>query len=78
MHNGAFKNLESVIKHYNDIKISDNLDKNMWIIKHSKTASGLPPVLNITPTETKQIIAYLNALKDDSLMVKKEYSNPFR
>jgi len=79
MHDGSLSNIDSVINHYRDVKVTPQLNQNMWIIMHtSNIFPGVKPNLNISAQERSDLIAFLNTLTDDSLTVKKEYSNPFR
>ncbi len=79
MHDGRFKTIDDVLSHYDTLHNSIYLDRNMWIKKHaSNVPKSITPTLSMTKTERKAVIDFLKTLTDDSLTVKKEYSNPFR
>ncbi len=73
MHDGRFATLEEVLDHYNTgVKDHPNLDDRL------KDASGHAQVLNITESERRDMLAFLNSLTDRQLISDPKYSNPFK
>lgn len=73
MHDGRFETLEEVIGHYSTgISQNENLDFRL------KETDGSPMVFNITKSETRAIVAFLNTLTDYSMISNPDYSNPFK
>lgn len=72
MHDGRFNTLEEVVEHYNSgIKAHPNL--------HNLLKSGNQPKrLNLSATDKKNLIAFLNTLTDDILLKSERFSDPFK
>ena len=75
MHDGRFKTLEEVLDHYSDHvqMASPGLDNNL--------IQGIndPPFgthMDLTATEKKQVIAFLNTLTDESFITDTRFSDP--
>ena len=83
MHDGRFKSLSEVIDHYsNGIAAHPNLDpilldKNFAAGQVIST-TGTPVKMNISETEKKQMIAFLNSLTDYSITTDSKFANPFK
>lgn len=76
MHDGRFQTLEQVLDHYSDHvqKASPGLDVNL------ANAVNNPPFglqMDLTPTEKRQIIAFLKTLTDSTFIKDKRFSDPF-
>ncbi len=76
MHDGRFKTLEEVLDHYSDHvqMASPNLDNNL--------IQGIndPPFgthMDLTATEKRQVIAFLQTLTDTNFVTDKRFSDPF-
>ncbi|WP_151087482.1 cytochrome-c peroxidase [Hymenobacter baengnokdamensis] len=76
MHDGRFKTLEEVLDHYSDHvqMASPNLDPNL--------IQGIndPPFgthMDLTPTEKRQVLAFLKTLTDSTIITDKRFSSPF-
>ena len=76
MHDGRFKTLEEVLDHYSDhVQLaSPGLDNNL--------IEGIndPPFgthMDLTPTEKKQVLAFLKTLTDSTFITDKRFSSPF-
>lgn len=76
MHDGRFKTLEEVLDHYSDHvqMASPNLDNNL--------IQGInnPPFgthMDLTATEKKQVLAFLQTLTDTNFVTDKRFSDPF-
>lgn len=73
MHDGRYKTLDEVIDHYsNGIKASANLSSFL------RDPSGQPIKMNISETEKKALIAFLNTLTDFKVLTDPKFSNPFK
>jgi cytochrome c peroxidase len=72
MHDGRFETLEEVIEHYsNGISQNPNLDFRL------KGDDGNPLVLEITPLETRAIVAFMRTLTDQTMISDPSLSDPF-
>lgn len=76
MHDGRFKTLEEVLDHYSDHvqMASPNLDNNL--------IQGIndPPFgthMDLTATEKRQVLAFLQTLTDTNFVTDKRFSDPF-
>jgi len=73
MHDGRFKTLEEVLEHYShNIKPNPNLSSNL------KVTNGTPKQFNFSPQNKLDLIAFLNTLTDQNLLIDPKFSNPFR
>ncbi|MBK5279395.1 MAG: hypothetical protein JJE09_11095 [Bacteroidia bacterium] len=73
MHDGRFNTLEDVLDHYSTgIRNSTNLDFRL------RGLDGKAKQLNISASEKKAIIAFLNTLTDYEMTTDPKLSNPFR
>jgi len=82
MHDGRFATLGDVIDHYsNGIAPHPDLDpflyQNNFAQGFVSSGSGLPVKMNISATEKRQLIAFLNALTDNTIINDPKFSNPF-
>ncbi|WP_231727111.1 cytochrome-c peroxidase [Kordiimonas lipolytica] len=72
MHDGRFETLEEVIEFYNSgVQPSPNLDQRL------RRPGGQPRRLNMTQAEKDALLAFLNTLTDESLLVDERFSDPF-
>jgi cytochrome c peroxidase len=76
MHDGRFKTLEEVLDHYSDhVQMSSpGLDNNLLNVSND------PPFgthIDLTASEKKQLLAFLNTLTDSTFITDKRFSNPF-
>lgn len=74
MHDGRFATLEEVVEHYNSgIKMSSNLDFRL------RNGDGSAPLrLNLTQQEKDALVAFLNTLTDEALVIANRFSDPFK
>lgn len=71
MHNGAFRTLNDVLDHYNQVPaINPQLDRRLIF-------AGQPQRLNITPQERLAVIAFLKTLTGQAVYTDERWSNPF-
>lgn len=82
MHDGRFKTLSEVIDHYsNGIAAHPNLDPFLYQNNFSQgfvsSSTGSPVKMNISAQEKQQLIAFLNALTDQTILTDPKFSNPF-
>ena len=73
MHTGQFITVAGVLGHYNAIPnnpANNNLDGKL-------RADGVGNKLRLTPTETSQLIAFIQTLGGTNVYVDKKWSNPF-
>jgi cytochrome c peroxidase len=72
MHDGSLKTLEAVIEHYNTgIQPHPNLNYGL------RDAKGAPIQMNMSETDKKDLIAFLNTLTDESFLKDERFSDPF-
>ncbi|MBL0103095.1 MAG: cytochrome-c peroxidase [Bacteroidetes bacterium] len=70
MHDGRFATLEEVMNFYSDsVHNVSNIDPKMELA----TRHGA----NLTATEPRQVIAFLNTMTDSAFITNSEFSNPF-
>jgi cytochrome c peroxidase len=73
MHDGRFNTLEEVIDHYSTgITAHPNLDPRL------RQPDGAPVAFNISESEKKAIVAFLNSLTDYTMISDPKLSNPFK
>lgn len=82
MHDGRFKTLGEVIDHYsNGIAAHPDLDpflyQNNFVQGFVTASTGQPVRMNISAQEKQQLIAFLNALTDNTILTDPKFSNPF-
>ena len=73
MHTGQFTSIAGVLGHYNNIPNipgNNNLDGKLRV-------DGVGNKLRLTPTETAQLIAFIQTLGGKNVYVDKKWSNPF-
>jgi cytochrome c peroxidase len=73
MHTGQFTSIEGVLGHYNNIPLvrgNNNLDGKLRV-------DGVGNKLRLTPTETAQLIAFIQTLGGKNIYVDKKWSDPF-
>lgn len=73
MHTGQFTTIAAVLGHYNNIPnnpANNNLDGKLRV-------DGVGNKLRLTPTETAQLIAFIQTLGGTNVYVDKKWSNPF-
>ncbi len=74
MHNGSLSSLDQVIEHYNSsILPNPNLDEDLKDI-----ANHAPKQMNLTPTEMKDLKAFLETLTDHEFISDVKFSSPFK
>ncbi|HYG03257.1 MAG TPA: cytochrome c peroxidase [Chryseosolibacter sp.] len=72
MHDGRFQTLEEVIDHYSGgVQNHPNLDFRLM-------KENSPVAFNISDTEKKAIVAFLNSLTDYNMITDPRFSNPFK
>ncbi len=73
MHDGRFATLEEVVNHYSDnIANSANLH---WTLKGG---DGQAIRMNLSETDKKSLVAFLNALTDNQYVNDPKFSDPFK
>jgi cytochrome c peroxidase len=73
MHDGRFQSLDEVLDHYSHgIQPSAQLDERL------KGADDKPLRMNISSSEKKALIAFLNSMTDYTMLTNSNYSNPFK
>ena len=73
MHDGRFETLEEVVDFYNDgIQAHPNLHIQL------QDDNGLPKKLNLTNTEKKALLDFLNTLTDHSFLTNPLFKDPFK
>jgi cytochrome c peroxidase len=82
MHDGRFKTLEEVIDHYsNGIQPHPDLDPFLYQSNFAQrfvtAASGIPVRMNISAQEKQQLVAFLKALTDNTILTDQRFANPF-
>lgn len=70
MHIGISNNIQTVINHYNQITINQNLDPRLM-------PGGVGQQLNITPEVKNAIIAFIKTLAGSDVYINEKWSNPF-
>lgn len=83
MHDGRFQTLEEVIEHYSTgIQAHPDLDPVLLQSNFDQgfvsTTTGQPVRMNMTATEKRQLIAFLNALTDQTVTTDVRFSDPFK
>jgi cytochrome c peroxidase len=74
MHDGRYKTLDEVLEHYSSgILYSQNLD-TLLQTDNRKAARKM----NIGADDKKALIAFLNALTDNTVTTDPKFSNPFK
>jgi len=82
MHDGRFATLSQVIDHYSTgILPHPDLDpflyQSNFAVGFVSTTIGTPVKMNISAQEKQQLIAFLNALTDQSIITDPKFSNPY-
>ncbi len=89
MHDGRFATLEEVVEHYNSGVVNHpNLSQQLKVVTgHGwgnnnsgqvvRNKFGMP-TLELTETEKKQLVAFLKAMSDYSMVKDIKYSDPFK
>ena len=80
MHDGRFKTLEEVVEHYNSGIVSHPTLDGFLLQNRFNQDPSLPatPVrMNMTPNEKADLVAFLKALTDRSILTDPKFSNPF-
>jgi len=74
MHDARFKTLGKVVDHY-----SEHIVKNKQLSPFLQNISNTPggKQLNLTSSEKRDLVAFLNMLTDSSFIKDKRFSNPF-
>jgi cytochrome c peroxidase len=71
MHNGAFRTMDDVLDHYNEIPASNpQLDQRL-------SFAGTPQRLNMTLVERQAVIAFLKTLTGSAVYTDERWSDPF-
>ena len=73
MHDGRFKTLDEVLEHY-----SSGIVNNVNLDSRLRGLDGNARQLNISVSEKKAIIAFLNTLTDYQMITDPKLSNPFK
>jgi cytochrome c peroxidase len=73
MHDGRFSSLEEVLDHY-----STGINNNVNLDFRFRAPDGNPKQLNISASEKKAIIAFLNSLTDYDMITDARLANPFK
>jgi cytochrome c peroxidase len=76
-HDGTAKNLKAVIEHYNNGGRNTTEGKNKGDGREHPNKHPMIGAIEITPQETKALIAFLKTLTDTSYLKNKLYKNPF-
>ncbi len=76
-HDGTAKNLEEVIKHYNNGGRNTTEGINKGDGREHPNKHPMIGAIEITPKETKDLIAFLKTLTDTSYLKNRLYKNPF-
>ncbi|RZL97157.1 MAG: hypothetical protein EOO88_62955 [Pedobacter sp.] len=74
MHTGVFRNLQTVINHYNVINIAPantRLDPKL-------RPNNIGQKLNLTPEETDAVVAFLRTMSGNNLYTDKKWGSPFK
>jgi cytochrome c peroxidase len=72
MHDGRFNTLEEVLDHYSHgVAAHPNLDGRL------KDSMGQPLIQNIPEEDKIKLIAFMNALTDESFITDPAFSDPF-
>ncbi|MEM7367536.1 MAG: cytochrome c peroxidase [Bacteroidota bacterium] len=73
MHDGRFRSLEEVLRHYSEgIQAHPNLDPLL------KDEFGNPKRMNFSQEEMDALLAFFDTLKDEHLLTHEKWSNPFK
>jgi cytochrome c peroxidase len=72
MHDGRFTSLDQVVEFYNS-----GVQNNPGLSPALKTPQGQPIRLNLTAQEKADLIAFLQALTDNTFLNDPKFSNPF-
>jgi cytochrome c peroxidase len=73
MHDGRFSTLDEVMEHYSsEIASHPNLDSRL------RDANGLADQKNISESDKKAIIAFLNTLSDVHVLTDPKFASPFK
>jgi cytochrome c peroxidase len=72
MHDGRFTTLAQVVNHYNSgIQDNPNLDPRL------RAPNGQPQRLGLTPTEVAQLVSFMHALTDSTIVTAPRFKSPF-
>lgn len=76
MHDGRFATLAEVVGHYNSgIEMGPTLDNRLQV----PTPNGQQPQrLNLSQNQKDALVAFLETLTDNQLLVEKKFSDPFK
>ena len=77
MHDGSISTLEEVIEHYNAGGRADKQFNNQTQVLKNIYKSPFVKKLVLTSKEKSDLIAFLNALTDESFVSDPQLSNPF-
>ena len=73
MHDGRFATLEEVIDHY-----SSGIQNQHNLIAPLVNSKGQVGQFNFTQAEKDALIAFLNTLTDNQMLINEKYNNPFK
>lgn len=74
MHDGSLVGLDAVVEHYNsNIQASGHLDPHL-----KDPISGMPYRMGLNAREKQALMAFLNTLTDQGLVVDPQFSSPWR
>jgi cytochrome c peroxidase len=72
MHDGRFDTLREVVEHYNSgVQPHPNLDRGLG------GRNRRPRRLNLNDREIEALVAFMNALTDQTFLSDPKFSNPF-
>lgn len=78
MHDGRFETLEEVIEHYNSgVQNHPNLSPTLRAGGGGRGGPGQARRLNLTQAEKDALVAFLETLTDEIMVVDPKFSNPF-
>lgn len=73
MHDGRFSTLEQVVRHYSTgVQAHPNLDPRL------RAPGGAPRRLDLTDDEVAALVAFLETLTDEALLVDERFADPFK
>ena len=79
MHDGRFETLMDVVNHYSDnVQDHPNLHFRLKTLDDGEAGDAEVLRLNLTPTEKEALVAFLNTLTDETVLMEVKYSDPFK
>lgn len=72
MHDGRFETLDEVVEHYSTgVRANPGLDPRL------RRPNGQPRLLNLSPQQTQDLVAFMETLTDPTLADDERWSDPF-